>query len=467
MRRHCHSRHLPPLILLGACAAAAAGCSGAAATAVPPAQRQQVQAPVDQFPPPAASKIQHVVIILQENESFDHLFKGYPKARTASTGLIHTGKRVPLVQQELGAAVAASHYASDFLADYDGGKLDGFDLNTSLPKPNLLPYTFVNPSEIKPYYQMAQQYVLNDNYFTSHIDASFVSHQYIIAAQADSAVDLPSGSWGCAYPSAPDYVTTLNQDRAIGGFESPCFDYKTLGDELDTAGLTWRFYATYIDGSHCPPSQPSCDSSGGGFSSYQAVNHIFNGPDWSKDVISPNTQILTDVPNGTLANVTWVTPNYCNSDHPGSLGSKGCPQPEGPAWVASIVNAIGESKFWDSTVIFVTWDEWGAEYDHVVPPYKDYDGDGFRVPLLCISPYAYENKVNHVQLESAGIPRFVEQTFHLQTLSAADQRAAPAGTGCINHKASSPRPFTPISSSVDANYFLHVQPPSRGRPDDE
>jgi len=384
----------------------------------------------------SSNPIQHVVVIIQENQSFDHLFNGYPGANTVSTGMTHTGTTVPLVQQHLGAGPNTEHFSTDFLLDYDGGRMDGFDLNTASEKPYLGAYHFVDPNDIQPYIQMANQYVLSDNYFSSHIDASFVAHQYLIAAQANQAVDVPSGRWGCSVLT-DDFVASLNPDRTVGALQAPCFNYTTLADELDSAGLTWHDYS------------PGIQASGGAWSPYQAVSHIYNGPDWKADVISPETQILEDIPNGILSNVTWVTPDTANSDHPGS-GSL-----TGPSWVASIVNAIGESPFWDSTVIFVTWDEWGGEYDHVPPPYEDYDGDGFRVPLLCISPYAYSGVVNHTQLESAGIPKFIEKTFGLATLAAADARATPADSGCTNPSLSTPRTFTGISASYSRNYFLH------------
>ncbi len=139
---------------------------------------------------------------------------------------------------------------------------------------------------------------------------------------------------------------------------------------------------------------------------YQAINHIYNGPQWS-NVVTPPSQFLTDVQNGTLATVTWVEPTYPDSDHSGNGSTTG------PAWVASVVNAVGESKFWDSTAIFVMWDEWGGWYDPVAPPYEDYDGLGFRVPLLVISPYAKQGYVSHTQFEHGSILRFVEDTFGL------------------------------------------------------
>ena len=136
-------------------------------------------------------------------------------------------------------------------------------------------------------------------------------------------------------------------------------------------------------------------SSGAGiWSAYWAIKHICYGPDWNEDVISPPKQFLTDVKNGDLRTVSWVTPTFPNSDEAGS-GSV-----TGPSWVASLVNAVGESKYWNSTAIFIFWDSYGGWYDPEPPKYIDNDGLGFRIPLLIISPYAKQGYVSHVHYEA-------------------------------------------------------------------
>jgi phospholipase C len=242
-------------------------------------------------------------------------------------------------------------------------------------------------------------------------------------------------------------VQTLLANRTYGPNIQACFDNQTIGDEIDRAGLQWRFYA------------PQINADGGYWSGYQAIRHIRYGQDWTKDVISPNTQFFNDVQNGSLANVTWITPTCENSDHV-NCGSK-----TGPAWVASLVNAVGESKFWDSTAIFVMWDDWGGLYDPVPPPYKDFDGLGIRVPLIIMSPYAKKNYVSHVQYETGSILRFIEDQFGLPRLAASDTRATSPQADCFNF-ARRPRPFVPIQAPFSKAYFLH-QPADRRPPDDD
>ena len=115
----------------------------------------------------------------------------------------------------------------------------------------------------------------------------------------------------------------------------------------------------------------------------------------------------------------------------------------GPAWVASLVNAVGESKFWDTTAVFVQWDDWGGFFDHFNPSLENYDGLGFRVPLLVISPYAKRNYVSHVQYETASVLRFTEDLYGLAQLAAADKRATSPAADCFDFS-QKPRKFVRI-----------------------
>ncbi len=243
-------------------------------------------------------------------------------------------------------------------------------------------YSYINPSETEPYWTLAKTFTLGDRMFQSNTGPSFVAHQYMIAGQSAHASENPTGGvWGCdaAAGATVALLGPNGTDLLPGVF--PCFDYKTMADLLDAKGITWRYYAP----------GPTTDS----FyiiSAYQAIRHIRYGMDWTSDVISPETQVLTDIANGKLAQVTWIVPSFNNSDHPGA-------PPQGPDWVASIVNAIGASQYWNSTTIFIAWDDWGGFYDHVLPPQTDDMGLGFRVPVIVVGPYAKRGYVSHVTHE--------------------------------------------------------------------
>lgn len=126
----------------------------------------------------------------------------------------------------------------------------------------------------------------------------------------------------------------------------------------------------------------------------------------------------------------------------------------GPSWVAALVNAVGKSKFWDSTAIFVQWDHWGGFYDHVPPPYMNFDSLGFRVPLLVISPYAKRDYVSHTQYETASVLRFAEDLYGLGQLAAADKRAASPAADCFDFS-QKPRAFVPIKAPKGPGFFKH------------
>ncbi len=168
-------------------------------------------------------------------------------------------------------------------------------------------------------------------------------------------------------------------------------------------------------------------------------------------MISPNWKFITDVRAGKLANFTWITPVCADSDHVSCGGGYG------PSWVAALVNTVGKSKFWNSTAIFVMWDDWGGLYDHVPPPYDDRDGLGFRVPLLVISPYAKQNYVSHVQYETASVLRFAEDLWGLDQLAAADRRAnSPAQT--VSTSSRSRVHSSTIRAPHPPRFFMHKLP---------
>jgi phospholipase C len=412
--------------------------------------------------PSSSSKIQHIVIIVQENRSFNNLFYGFPGAKTATYGYDTNGNKIALQPVGLETSWDIEHDLYGFLEACNGTgsypgtdcQMNGFDHEywgcghySSNPCPNQNPpYSYVPHSETAPYFFMGKHYVLADEMYASNLDASsFISHQYIIAGQAESAVNFPSSWWGCPGGSS-DYIGTINQQREYGDEIQMCWDDTTLGDEMDTAGLSWGFYTSTYYGD------------GGIWSAYQNINHIYNGPDWAKDVITPQTNFFSDVANGKLRALSWITPTCENSDH------AGCGSKTGPAWVASLVNAIGESKYWDSTAIFIFWDDYGGWYDAQAPKMLDYDGLGLRIPMLIVSAYAKKGHVSHVHYEHGSILRFVENTFGLGQLTASDKRATPPDDAFDFNKPA--RKFETVPSVRGIDYFLR-QPPDHRIPDNE
>jgi phospholipase C len=335
----------------------------------------------------AVSHITHVVIIIEENRTFDNLFNGFPGADTVRAGYDHLGRQVPLVSAPLDGMGDWSHSTKYCSMAYDGGKMDGFDLDRPINTGQPSNYSFVQASDVTTYWAMASQYSVSDRMFESECGPSFPSHQYLIAGQSGLDEDPSSGgAWGCDTPIP----------------NPPCFGYNSLGEDADAAGVSWRYY--------CVGEMASWDA-------YDAIRAVRYGPDWAADISYPETNFLSDIKNGDLAAITWITPSCADSDH------HGCIRPalaDGPAWVASVVDAIGESPDWDSTAIFVTWDDWGGWYDHVPPQQLYPDGLGFRVPLIVISPFARHGYVSHVTHEFGSILHFTEVTFDLPSLGTRD-----------------------------------------------
>ncbi len=410
---------------------------------------------------PAASShyIRHVVLIVQENRTFDNFFSTYPGADGATTGKMHNGKTVKLKKIPLEGPTLDNGWAS-FDTAYDGGKMDGFDLDKwgGPGHAGTQPYTYVDPKVIAPYWTLASRFVLGDEMFQGEGSGSFTAHQELVAGgeriDADDAlVNWPytpqpgSHAWGCDAPHGT--VTSLiTKDNAYENKRGPfpCLTYESLADELDAHHINWRYYSGLL--------QPG--GAGYMWNAYDAIKSIRYGPDWNSDISTPSTNVLHDVPHGKLAAVTWVTPSVPDSDH--EYNGKD----HGPSWVASVVNTIGESRFWDSTAIVVVWDDWGGHYDHVPPKQYGYGELGFRVPLLVISPYVHSGHISHTQYEFGSILRFIEDNWGLQPMQADDRRATSIGD--VFDFTMKPRPFAPIPSDEPLAHFQH-EPPSNYPPD--
>jgi phospholipase C len=397
------------------------------------------------FPTLLQSHIQHVVIIVQENRSFDNLFSGFPGADSATSGSSH-GQIVPLNAVPFEYGVDVDHTHPGWWTDWDNGKNDGFAHASSYPIP-YFPYAYVPQIEIEQYWTLARGYVLADRMFQSNTGPSFVAHQYLIAGQSDDADEVPNAegvaAWGCDSPSGSTVsLVGPNGTDLPGPF--PCFDYQTIGDLMDQAKVSWKYYA---------PS--NTENQGYIWSAFDAIKHVRFGPDWAGDVISPETQVLDDIENGNLAQVSWVIPTLANSDHP--LGKS----KTGPDWVTSIVNEIGASKYWQNTAVFVTWDDWGGWYDHVPPPQLDEMGLGFRVPLIVVSPYARRGYISHQQHEFGSLLHFTEELFGLPSLGTRDA-VSDDFRDCFDFSQSA-TPYAPVQTNLSPEHFRHEIP--TGPPD--
>jgi phospholipase C len=410
-------------------------------------------------------KIKHVVIIVQENRSTDDLFHGLPGADTARYGVDSAGRRVPLQPISLTAPYDLDHEHQAFEIEFNQGRLDAFNLEASseckttsgCPALDKRAYGYVPRSEVQPYFTMAKEYAFADRMFQTNSGPSFPAHQYIISGTSTieegsslRAAEEPmrrgqqfSLAGGCDSPRGT-LVSLIDQYGAETQEKFPCFDRPALSDLVEAKSLSWRYYQIHLGS--------------GPWNAPDAIRHVRDSPEFSTDVVAPPSRVLNDIAKGALATVVWVTPTARESDHAGKTDGSG------PSWVASVVNAIGESPYWRHTVIFVTWDDWGGWYDHVSPPQYNAYELGFRVPLIAISPYSKKHYVSHRQHEFGSILKFVEKTFDLGSLGATDVRSDDL-SDCFNFS-QSPRHFKMIPAPLPPSYFLN-QPISTELPDDE
>jgi phospholipase C len=403
---------------------------------------------------PAGPVFQHVVIVFQENRTPDNLFQDpvliARGADIASRGKNSLGEIVPLVIQNLGSDgpnpsdydLNHQHIAFLQMCHAVNGhcRMDGADrvqvtcrptaVNCPPPNPQ---FVYVDPNDVGPYFELAERWAFADRMFQTNQGPSFPAHQFILsgtsAPLADSDLFVSENPpndevrpTGCMAP-AGRLVNAIDPFGNVAGVY-PCFEHATLTDLLDTANRSWRYYAGSIAYIWTGPA---------------AIRHMCQpgpgpdgltclGPDFTdanaKVAISPShyPPIIQDIANGNLADVSWVIPSGGQmSDHP--MSNKGC----GPAWVAAIVNAIGQSKYWQNTAIIITWDDWGGLYDHVPPPIINSYEYGFRVPMIVVSPYTRPQYISHPQHDFGSILKFVEENYGLPSLGYADAKADDLG----------------------------------------
>ncbi len=438
-------------------------CGGGSATTATP-------------PPPPTSKIQHVVIIFQENRTPDNLFQGLPGADIQNFGINSAGLQIPLTPTKLQTDYDLNHSHQAFLnmcdlqpsgvCAMDGANLITGQCNgggTACLPPNVW-FQYIETSEVAPYLTLAKTYTFGDRMFQTNQGPSFPAHQFILSGTSEPSVGSnlfasenpvhqtgdtynPFYFTGCTAPS-DERVSLIDPTGAETQRIYPCFDHPTLTDELNHSGISWRYYSP---------------SAGIIWNAPNAIQHMCvpnapppngttcTGPDWVNNVVLNYKQVLTDVQAGQLATVSWVIPNGLSSDHAG--GNDG----SGPSWVASVVNAIGNSPYWANTAIFIAWDDWGGWYDHVAPPIKNSYEYGFRVPLIVVSPYAKAAYVSHTVHHFGSILKYIEENFNLSSLGFADADADDM-SDCFDYN-QTPLTFQTINAPLPAQHFLDDKSP--------
>jgi phospholipase C len=416
-------------VALGLLVAAALSASGLLASGQPAAGAQpSAQA----IPFRGIHRIRHVVIIMQENRSFDSYFGTYPGA-DGIPGLAGNPGRVPCVPDPATGScqrpyhdrrlvnIGGPHTSDAFTGDLDHGRMDGF-LKTR--------ETCVNPvdpisceagepvdvmgyhtaQEIPNYWSYARSFVLQDHMFEPVNSWSLPAHMYMLSAWSAlcSVEGKPSSCRSSLYPVSLSSVAGLPTD--LGPHHAPPhYDWTDITWLLHRAHVSWSYYIQ-------PGPEPDCET-GATFCTYNPQDPrtpgIWNPLPSFTDVkqdgqgrdIRATADLFGALKRGALPAVSWVIPNGIDSEHPTSNIHTGM------EYVTRIIDAIMRSKAWRSTAIFLAWDDWGGFYDHVTPPVVDGQGYGFRVPALVISPYARRGYIDHQALSFDAYLKFIEDDF--------------------------------------------------------
>ncbi|MGE5204515.1 MAG: alkaline phosphatase family protein [Chlamydiota bacterium] len=358
-------------------------------------------------PASGVNLIQHIVFIVRENRTFDSYFGTFPGANGATSGKISTGQVIPIIHQSDRTPRDIDHGWVAAKQAMNNGQMDRFNLiGGANNNGDYLAYSQMWQADIPNYWAYAQNFVLADNTFSSLRGPSFPNHLYTVAAQSGGVIS--NGSGGAPGCDAPPNATVQVLDAGTGTITNvyPCFDFATLADSLQAAGLTWKYYT---------PSRAQLGT-GALWSSLDAINHIRNSSLWTTNVPNHAT-FVSDATNGNLANFNWLISTSPQSEHPPASVCAG------ENWTVQQINAIMQGPDWNSTAIFLTWDDFGGFYDHATPPQPDAYGLGPRVPLIIISPYAKQGYVSHTLYEFSSVLKFAEEAFNLQPLTERDAAA--------------------------------------------
>lgn len=374
-------------------------------------------------------KIQHVIVIMQENRSYDTYFGTYPGGD--GIPMQHGMPSVCVPDAATGACIApyvdhadvnggGPHGASNATADINGGHMDGFVdqaltakkgcANPTNPacansaQPDVMGYHVA--SDIPNYWSYAQHFVLQDHMFEPNASWSLPAHLFLVSewSAACTQHDNPSSCKNALQsPGNPP-------DFKGGAHGAPIYAWTDLTWMLHRQGVSWGYYV--VAGSE-PDCQNDSALSCAPVKQSSSTPGIWNPlpyfdtvkADGQEGNVQPVQNFYNAARAGSLPAVSWVVPSGELSEHPPS------PVSYGESYVTSLVNAVMAGPDWSSTAIFLTWDDWGGFYDHVAPPSVDVNGYGLRVPGIVISPYARQGFVDKQTLSFDAYDKFIEDVF--------------------------------------------------------
>ncbi len=391
--------------------------------------------------------IKHVVIIMQENRSFDEYFGAFPGADglprqngqfTVCVPDPANGGCVKPYHDTTDVNGGGPHGAVNATADIDGGKMDGFVAQAESGRRGCANVTdpsctngrqatdvmgWKDAREIPNYWAYAQDFTLQDHMFEPNASWSLPEHLFLVS----------EWSAKCANAADPEScVNTLNNvtqppvGRPNAGQNgrratpTPAASPNPMNTSLYAwTDLTWLLNKDHVSWKYyvANGTEPDCEDDTEQTCVQKPQNPgtpgIWNPLPWFSDVkqdhqlgnIQDLDHFTAAAKGGNLPAVSWVVPNGKTSDHPPATTSAG------QAYVTGLINTIMQSPGWSSTAIFLSWDDWGGFYDHVAPPSVDQNGYGLRVPGLVISPYARKGYIDHQTLSHDAYAKFIEDDF--------------------------------------------------------
>jgi phospholipase C len=378
-------------------------------------------------PPDAITKIRHVIVIMQENRSFDSYFGTFPGADGIPRryGVPRICVPDPFRQDcqrpyhdSADANNGGPHGSGDAAADIDGGRMDGFirrqenglkgchpgSLNPACDPggvPDVMGYH--TRQEIPNYWAYARRFVLQDHMFTPTFSWSLPAHLFMVS------------EWSayCPPDAGPLSCVNAHQDVAspggLPGSPPPNYAWTDLTFLLHRAGVSWGYYVFPGTEPDCADDRAACTPVPQRVTTPGIWNPLPFFATVREDGELGDVQAVANfydqAAKGTLPAVSWVIPNGTVSEHPPALVSAG------QDYVTGLVNAVMAGPDWSSTAIFLSWDDWGGFYDHVRPPQVDQNGYGLRVPGIVISPYARKGYVDHQILSHDAYVKFIEDDF--------------------------------------------------------
>lgn len=365
-------------------------------------------------PNPNSVPIQHVVVVMLENHAFDNLFGTYCThlSNTCSYNVtgIPPGTCVPKnpAKPSLGCITPypfangssmyrdmPHNYQSSHKA-YNNGSMNGFYLAQNA---GTLPFGYWDGSTIPTEWDYAEEYGLGDNFFSSVLSYSLPNHWYLVASSAPAVAINHSVESALGGPMNSYQQTYLGQANATPAVDS----------ELIANGVSWKYYDWALQSNYS--NAINLHLSDGTFAFWNplaAQAQSYQAP-YSQHFVN-RSQFYTDAKLGHLPSVSWIIPDAIHSEHPPYNVTVG------GQFVDKVFQAVESSPEWNSTAVFLTWDEYGGFYDHLAPPQIDGLGLGFRVPLIVVSPYAREGYVNANLGYFDSILKFIEWRFGLSTL---------------------------------------------------